>query len=266
VRGAQDKGRAWSGPPSAPGRTRTHDPLLRSKHGRCGVLTWENAGPIATKAAQLSALDADGCRRPTASQPAPRAPTPERDRCAPGRHARTLDPRHPGDGAWSLRRADGAESSSCSRSMHPVTTQSGRRGSNTDGRPTRTPLCSQFEGRRCPSDPARPHVSTRAAATLPIPPRVKATEPGPRHAVILEPDGFVADGATLLDTPAHRRRGRQQAGQSTVSGCRRRTAMQSRSLATGRGRGCPARVGGRGGGLIVGAATRHRVRKLGRCR
>lgn len=140
------------------------------------------------------------------------------------------------------------------------------KGSNTDGRPTRTPLCSQFVGRRCPSDPARPHVSTRAAATLPIPPRMKATEPGPRHAVILEPDGFVADGATLLDTPAHRRRGRQQAGQSTVSGCRRRAAMQSRSLATGRGRGCPARVGGRGGGLIVGAATRHRVRKLGRCR
>jgi len=34
---------AWSEALGAPGRTRTHDPLLRSKHGPCAILTWENA-------------------------------------------------------------------------------------------------------------------------------------------------------------------------------------------------------------------------------
>jgi hypothetical protein len=39
----------------APGRTRTHDPLLRSKHGSSAVLTCGFAGQRASEDAQLSA-------------------------------------------------------------------------------------------------------------------------------------------------------------------------------------------------------------------
>jgi hypothetical protein len=40
---------------SAPGRTRTHDPLLRSKVGANAVLTWGFAAPSRAKHAHLSA-------------------------------------------------------------------------------------------------------------------------------------------------------------------------------------------------------------------
>src|SRR4029450_1906633 len=45
----------WSRPLGAPGRTRTHDPLLRSKPGPCAVLTRKNARQAPTERRQLSA-------------------------------------------------------------------------------------------------------------------------------------------------------------------------------------------------------------------